>query len=282
MWRLSTHSETLGRLYAFKEAALEARYQDQSRALGLNPIRLHGYIVLVYSLISLLTSTHAKLIIWLYIAVMCTTAVLIACTHIPGWLRRHVAVLHALYCCLVGAINAAIVFLDPDCLRQEVTTRWIPELLTLSSDASDLLAHFNAYITSQLTNYTIHVSMLENIALWASLAMVGLQPCTVLANAATTVTLAVCVATVPGLRGSDAACGFLGTVVVGCIFLLICVVLERARRSMFLAETLLGKELYSSQQADSILNHTLKNTLADVAANLEVFLAGQAGPSLLQ
>ena len=34
--------------------------------------------------------------------------------------------------------------------------------------------------------------------------------------------------------------------------------------------------------ADSILNHTLKNTLADVAGNIEIYLAGMATSDILQ
>ena len=50
-------------------------------------------------------------------------------------------------------------------------------------------------------------------------------------------------------------------------------VLERARRSAFLAEELLMLEMEASQMADSVLNQTLKNTLADVAGNIEIFMA---------
>eukprot|EP00668_Euglena_longa_P021883 GGOE01027228.1.p1 GENE.GGOE01027228.1~~GGOE01027228.1.p1 ORF type:complete len:659 (-),score=213.61 GGOE01027228.1:659-2527(-) len=49
---------------------------------------------------------------------------------------------------------------------------------------------------------------------------------------------------------------------------------ERTQRQHFEAERRLQWELQASQMADSVLNHSLKNTLADVAGNIEMFLAG--------
>lgn len=45
---------------------------------------------------------------------------------------------------------------------------------------------------------------------------------------------------------------------------------------MFLSETLLGRELHTSQTADSILNHVLKNTLADVPEAWPIVMVGNA------
>eukprot|EP00668_Euglena_longa_P010449 GGOE01012656.1.p1 GENE.GGOE01012656.1~~GGOE01012656.1.p1 ORF type:complete len:429 (-),score=103.92 GGOE01012656.1:633-1919(-) len=58
--------------------------------------------------------------------------------------------------------------------------------------------------------------------------------------------------------------------------------MERLRRTSFLNEALLTRELHASQMADSMLNHTLKNLLADVVANIEVFLAGEAPSGTLE
>jgi hypothetical protein len=58
--------------------------------------------------------------------------------------------------------------------------------------------------------------------------------------------------------------------------------IERVHRQRFLAQTLLQKQMHSAMSADSILNHMLKNTLADAAAHIELFLAGSAPTAALQ
>eukprot|EP00669_Euglena_mutabilis_P011485 TRINITY_DN6117_c0_g1_i2.p1 TRINITY_DN6117_c0_g1~~TRINITY_DN6117_c0_g1_i2.p1 ORF type:complete len:518 (+),score=90.83 TRINITY_DN6117_c0_g1_i2:217-1554(+) len=57
---------------------------------------------------------------------------------------------------------------------------------------------------------------------------------------------------------------------------------ERVHRQRFLAQILLQKQMHSAMTADSILNHMLKNTLADAAAHIELFLAGSAPTCALQ
>jgi len=58
--------------------------------------------------------------------------------------------------------------------------------------------------------------------------------------------------------------------------------LERIQRQKFLAEMLLEQQMRASETADSILNHTLKNILADVAAFIELFLADRAPRGVLE
>jgi len=62
---------------------------------------------------------------------------------------------------------------------------------------------------------------------------------------------------------------------------LITVVLEGVRRRKFLAETQLERQMRASETADSILNHMLKNTLADVAGYIELHLQGSIPVSAL-
>jgi len=64
-------------------------------------------------------------------------------------------------------------------------------------------------------------------------------------------------------------------------FVVLAGLLERIQRRKFLAETLLEQQMRASETADSILNHTLKNILADVAAYIDLFLAGSAPREVL-
>eukprot|EP00668_Euglena_longa_P027849 GGOE01034886.1.p1 GENE.GGOE01034886.1~~GGOE01034886.1.p1 ORF type:complete len:491 (+),score=158.63 GGOE01034886.1:167-1474(+) len=65
-------------------------------------------------------------------------------------------------------------------------------------------------------------------------------------------------------------------------FCVISAATERARRSAFLMQTQLSRELHATQLADGMLNHMLKDTLANVTADIEIFLAGELGPEVLE
>eukprot|EP00667_Euglena_gracilis_P010852 EG_transcript_11062 len=286
MWHLSAHMKTLRCRYVFKELALEARYQEQVRPLRIGPICCHCLLVLAYCLVGLaspLTYRQSPPLVWMHSTVVCATVLVLACARAPR-ARRHLIPIHALYCVAVGAINAGIIFPETAAKKADAVTRWIPQLQSLPPEpfAFDLLHHFDVYITWQLISSSFLFVLLKNVLMWVALSLVGLHCCTLVAYLTSTLSLALCVLTVPGHLPSVAIGECVVTVVVGCALLGSCIVLERAQRSMFLAETQLENELHASQQADSILNHTLKNILADVAANLEVFLAQQVGPGILQ
>jgi len=65
-------------------------------------------------------------------------------------------------------------------------------------------------------------------------------------------------------------------------FMVLAVLLERIQRQKFLAEMMLERQMRASETADSILNHTLKNILADVGAYIELFLADRAPRGALE
>jgi len=61
----------------------------------------------------------------------------------------------------------------------------------------------------------------------------------------------------------------------------VAVLMERIQREKFLAERLLSHQMHVAVTADGILNHMLKNTLADAAGCIELFLAGASPPEVL-
>eukprot|EP00667_Euglena_gracilis_P002334 EG_transcript_2333 len=70
-------------------------------------------------------------------------------------------------------------------------------------------------------------------------------------------------------------------IVICAMAILMSIFVTLMHRSSFLAQVLLARELKASQLADSVLNHGLKNTMADVAGNMELFLSGEVGPETL-
>eukprot|EP00667_Euglena_gracilis_P001888 EG_transcript_1887 len=79
---------------------------------------------------------------------------------------------------------------------------------------------------------------------------------------------------------------FADSVVRMCVLCGACTVLGAQlsvmRRSNFLAELIVTQQLHTSEMADSVLNHGLKNTMADAASNVELFLNGELPASALQ
>eukprot|EP00669_Euglena_mutabilis_P003653 TRINITY_DN14664_c0_g1_i1.p1 TRINITY_DN14664_c0_g1~~TRINITY_DN14664_c0_g1_i1.p1 ORF type:complete len:457 (+),score=94.21 TRINITY_DN14664_c0_g1_i1:82-1371(+) len=73
---------------------------------------------------------------------------------------------------------------------------------------------------------------------------------------------------------------FLGLLIVTLCALAL--LLERIQRQKFLAEVLLQQQMHAAETADSILNHMLKNTFADVAGYVELYLGGKATNDVLQ
>jgi len=71
------------------------------------------------------------------------------------------------------------------------------------------------------------------------------------------------------------------SVVIGTYYVL-ALLLERIQRQKFLAEMLMQRQMHAAETADSILNHMLKNTFADVVGNLELFLGGSSSEDVLR
>eukprot|EP00667_Euglena_gracilis_P009269 EG_transcript_9412 len=86
----------------------------------------------------------------------------------------------------------------------------------------------------------------------------------------------------PQIRPLDAIMWSSALVSVLVLGVVLAVIFERLLRRKFAAERRLAWELQAARMADSVLNHTLKNTLADVAGNVEMFLAGALDSQALE
>eukprot|EP00668_Euglena_longa_P015922 GGOE01020100.1.p1 GENE.GGOE01020100.1~~GGOE01020100.1.p1 ORF type:complete len:457 (-),score=116.58 GGOE01020100.1:690-2060(-) len=64
--------------------------------------------------------------------------------------------------------------------------------------------------------------------------------------------------------------------------MVLALVIERVQRSKALVEDRLIQEIRASQTADSVLNHSLKNTMADVAGHIETYCGGHAAINTLE
>eukprot|EP00667_Euglena_gracilis_P016992 EG_transcript_17849 len=189
--------------------------------------------------------------------------------------KSYIFPIHAVFCIVLVALFGAMVSVQ---YRDWLQDAHALEPKTLSDDLNDL----EVYLRQLLASHAIHVCMVWIASQWIVMAFTGMKPWTAMAYIVTLVTFCACNFTCP----SATAMGLASITMLGTggwmAFGAYSLILESVRRSYFLAQTQLARELHSSQQADSILNHTLKNILADVAANLEVFLSGTGEPTLLE
>eukprot|EP00667_Euglena_gracilis_P002637 EG_transcript_2644 len=114
---------------------------------------------------------------------------------------------------------------------------------------------------------------LELLSPWTQSALTGLTPYTLAVHALSVIGTLIAIILTPGLILVDVICYCVLIVMSSSFYLFVATVVERWSRIQFLTEMFLARELQASQSADSILNHTLKNTLSDVAGTIELYLA---------
>eukprot|EP00667_Euglena_gracilis_P003018 EG_transcript_3026 len=267
---LGPHNHGLRRLWRFRDARLEAAYRDQCNAWRVHVVLLHTIGLTVAYAVTSSYYIGAQLTagFWLYLACSAGSLVLAACVRLFALVRLHVVPLHAAYACALVAVAGALIFVQFSARTAEAAATWPAGL---SPEARQPLQGFSR----RYIGYGSFLSALVWAAAeWILLAVSGLTAWSAVSFCCTFVTFVACTLACPGQSASDTLNNAMFVCAAFLAMVVICLLLERLRRSNFLAQALLAQELRASQLADSILNHTLKNILADVAANLEVFLAG--------
>eukprot|EP00667_Euglena_gracilis_P007124 EG_transcript_7190 len=151
----------------------------------------------------------------------------------------------------------------------------------LSTMDPAVLQRLQEVVQHTLADVQARNGMLFFCVYWVTLGLAGWNGWTLAAYV--TALLTSLAGTLAGQPLFDEIAGFVIIYIVyTVVFVLLSITMEMVRRSNFLARTRLAQELQASQLADSVLNHLLKNALADVAADIEIFLAGELGPEVLE
>eukprot|EP00667_Euglena_gracilis_P009770 EG_transcript_9932 len=279
MWTtVGPHNHGLARLWRFRDSRLETAYRQQCDAWGVHLMLVHTFVIAAAFALSCSSYIGYRLTpgFWLFCLSSALSFALGLGVCFSAVARRHAIPLHAAYCCVMAAVAGAMVFLQFYAWSDDTAARWPPGLPPNTTEPLQL------YTQQTLIAHSMLSGLVWTASQWIPLAVVGLNGWSLLAYGCTLCTYVACVISAPaqtvGAVGSNILSAF--TVFLAVFF--IGLVLERLRRSNFLAQTQLAQELRASQLADSILNHTLKNILADVAANLEVFLSGAGEAVLLE
>eukprot|EP00668_Euglena_longa_P020331 GGOE01025287.1.p1 GENE.GGOE01025287.1~~GGOE01025287.1.p1 ORF type:complete len:724 (+),score=148.21 GGOE01025287.1:132-2174(+) len=239
----------------------------------------------IVGMLRYMENPEEMVVLYAYTTIVGISLCCITSSHFWGFFNQHIEAVSALFCVTTAIIISWLIHCQTNVWADKVRRIWLPannHLFIIGPGGEvvldDAFRQFVHWTNSCLARYTVlgevtpvwvHLT-LGGLTLWALFASVALASALVCG-----IGLSPLVAPVDG--GITCAVVIVATLVC-CIFNII---LERMHRSGFLAKTLLAQEMKAAQMADSILNHTLKNILADVAGNIEMFLAGLAEDTTL-
>eukprot|EP00667_Euglena_gracilis_P007397 EG_transcript_7473 len=283
-WNFSPHTRSFLHLYRFVDPKVEVQYRQRLAVIWRAVLRMYcavTFLLAAEELFQKVDETDRPLF-WTLLAIALSSLGLFA---LSVWWRafpQYALPIHTLYVCAVSGAYTYQVRLDAagqkDAVLRKIFAADGAELTTLLEHS--ILSRAQDQVAILVGIQSVRDGLLYSCIHWVSLALAGFNGWTVLAY------VGIVISTVTGYSLNPT----METKIVSAFYVAVCtlgfgcvsVVMERVRRSDFLAHVQLARELQATQLADSVLNHMLKNTLADVAANLEIYLAGELGPEVLE
>jgi len=197
--------------------------------------------------------------------------------------RRHRVGVHIVFCLMNLWIASALACVQSKIWTARTLEFWLPNGSHLQLSGPDSVSQpmdvaFERLLQSlDFKLATFSSFTMVQVLLW-NLAIAGLNPWSVLSYLIFLVCLVARTASYGGFPFV-----FMGLMYTQSVagYVALAVLLERVQRQKFMAETLLSEQMHAGEMADNILNHTLKNTLADVAGYIELFLTGSAPVEVL-
>eukprot|EP00668_Euglena_longa_P025129 GGOE01031361.1.p1 GENE.GGOE01031361.1~~GGOE01031361.1.p1 ORF type:complete len:711 (-),score=198.49 GGOE01031361.1:160-2292(-) len=288
LWRLGPHSHPLARLYRFKDQSLEDQYQHKTNDWCRWPVRMHCCCCLFFALLDAASFTGNAVMppaFWVYVGFLSISVVMLVSSYI---FNTSLIMQHGVYCLVTVGLYCLLMHLQSFSWASQNYNIVVPDGMQLLAvgniTAQDVVVgdRLMTFLLSSCSTRAFHVALINTLLIWVTLGVMGLNVCTLGICTAITVGFTITLALAVPMLAGDIVQSVLHLFVIDLACLVIAITVERTRRSNFVAEVMLTRELQASQMADSILNHMLKNILADVAGNLELFLAGMVGDSILQ
>eukprot|EP00668_Euglena_longa_P021037 GGOE01026170.1.p1 GENE.GGOE01026170.1~~GGOE01026170.1.p1 ORF type:complete len:679 (-),score=166.00 GGOE01026170.1:1200-3203(-) len=281
VWRPSLHHQHLCHFYRFVDPKVEAQYMRRSAPMWRALLRIYCLVVFLFAIQEFFGYLDPNFPFAPYfwtLASLCSTSLLLLLVSCWRGMLPYALPMHAVSVCLFGGVYMYHLRVAASGFNDKAMT-YIFANVTDGIDPA-IYSRTEESVLQLVGQVTQRGGLLNCCMLWISLCVAGFNGWTVLAHSMLFVASIVGTCTNPMI--SDKATMMLCFAVIAFGASLISILMERMRRSDFLAQTQLARELQASQLADSVLNHMLKNALADVAANIEVFLAGELGSEVLE
>jgi len=288
MWHLSSHAYSLRSLYRFRDSTVEARYRSDMNRWGIYNTQLHycsSLVIAFFSCLSYLGSSPLPVAFWLTVLPLFVSIAFFVNGFWNPICRNHTLFLHFVYCLLATAMLFALMFLQVNEWAEYSYIGLVPEgshvILVGPDQQTELLDNTLRQVflrSSTQSSWILTSAMLHRPLL--HLCLTGFNTWSVLGFTLMFAGMFGAEVTLQNFTsvGVENACFFTAVIV---IYSVLALLLERIQRQKFLAELLLQQQMHAAETADSILNHMLKNTFADVAGNLELFLSGTATEDVL-
>eukprot|EP00669_Euglena_mutabilis_P001954 TRINITY_DN1254_c0_g1_i1.p1 TRINITY_DN1254_c0_g1~~TRINITY_DN1254_c0_g1_i1.p1 ORF type:complete len:508 (+),score=61.94 TRINITY_DN1254_c0_g1_i1:24-1526(+) len=287
MWHLSSHNHSLHRLYRFRDPKLESRYQKSMNQWNLYNAQFHIFSVIVDHGANCASfwSTPLTIDFWVFSVGMAVSIAFFLLPFVFHRARNYMVFIHFVFAILRIAERGALIGIETPTLVAGIVSEWIPadhHLAVLAPDGGSTIkdAAFLGLVTQLLNTTAVVLMYLTDNTVLFHLCLTGLNVWTLVGCTATITWAALTVAVIWKAAPSWETVWIGGSNLL--MFILLATLLERVQRLKFLAEILLERQMHAVETADTILNHTLKNILADVASYIELFLAGSAPPEVLK
>jgi CheY-like chemotaxis protein len=290
MLQLSSYSHSLLQLYKFRDSKMEERYQADINKWSLYNTQF-GYISTAVSqaipCISYYSILPLPVNFWAHLGIGAVAFAFFLNGLFNSRCRHRTVLIYFIFFIFVTSAFISLMFIEPNLWTRLAYAAWIPEgqhmYVGAGSDADLRLSdsRFLGFLTQA------HVQSYWNI-MTALIQMPMLHLCLTGLNIWCLLGNSFLLCGVSGMLWCSLQSG--SSLIFNCLYLTLLFgsstalagLLERIQRQKFLAEMLLEQQMRASETADSILNHTLKNILADVGAYIELFLADRAPRSVLE
>eukprot|EP00667_Euglena_gracilis_P019114 EG_transcript_20422 len=280
-WGPTRASHSIFRAFKFQHPAMEQDFQRHRQPLRV--VLASAYFVFSALLngvnaASFCGNSRLPAPFWCFVAISVLPTVALIALHALSCVRRNVLLLHA-----AATLVTLLVFCY---LSLALADFWLGIVLPplqqrLPGDTAEQVTGILVTIYSNLGRFRTAYCIQFHLT---ALAFMGYNHTTI---PIWVCYLTTCIATT--LLARDNAWAFVGYYATESVlsvtpFLGLCICVELLQRSTFFAQQELKRELEVSQTAEGMLNTTVKNALADAAANLQEFLdaGSQAAESLLQ
>jgi len=290
MWHLSSFNHSLARLYRFRDEKMERAYQADINNWCLYNTQVQyigALLVSAQGALSYFSGSQFGGGFYVNVAITFISAFCSIADLASPFVKRHRIFFNLLF--NVAYLSALVVdcFYDPVLWTKLQCSSFIPDGYQLVLEGSngvrtvkdDAFCGLIWYLMAQLQYRNIFI-----IALAAQfhLTLNGLCLWTVLGNSLVFLTCVAVNSVMVPQSASNIALSAVNGFILLLLFISMSMLLERMQRQKFLAQTLLERQMHSAVTADNILNHMLKNTLADAAAYIELFLAGSVPTEALK
>eukprot|EP00667_Euglena_gracilis_P005032 EG_transcript_5063 len=281
MLKFRAEAQNIFHLYRFRKEAWEEQYTAQSQEWRYYACMVHFYSRVVFN-IAQVTSFQAGQPqtpgFWVYVAIVALALACLLVGHFSACGRRCIVPLHFAFCAAVTGLHA---FLCPQLVATASAnsyTKLVPSPLhhvVLVGPNGELNVDRQLFTTLERTaaSWAVSLSMFKLQPVQMHTAFTGLTPYTMPTMVLTVLAMGFSFGFTPSIGTSDLAWAITFLFLNALFFLKLGVVVECWARTQFLTGAFLARELHASQTADNILNHTLKNILADASGTIELFLA---------